>query len=315
MCSLFGLIDYDKQLTAKQKNRILNTLARECEVRGTDATGIAYNFAGRMRIYKRPLPAHKMRLHIPNGVNVVMGHTRMTTQGSEKRNQNNHPFTGKADGKSFALAHNGVLWNDKTLKLTENLPQTSVETDSYVAVQLIEKQKALDFDSLKAMAEKVEGSFVFTALDSEDSIWFVVGDNPLCIFRYDGFLLYASTEEILCKAAKRLRLGIPMSIRKPEEGQILKIDRPGRVTTGSFAPQTSYLHWWRYRPYYGSFLLDEDEQKSIYGDLFDAAKSMGVSEDEVQALLDYGCDPDEIEELLYDPALLHEMTGELLYAY
>ena len=56
MCSLFGLIDFDKRLTAKQKNRILNTLARECEVRGTDATGIAYNFGGRMRIYKRPLP-------------------------------------------------------------------------------------------------------------------------------------------------------------------------------------------------------------------------------------------------------------------
>ena len=69
------------------------------------------------------------------------------------------------------------------------------------------------------------------------------------------------------------------------------------------------------RPYYGSFLLNDDEQKSIYGDLFDAAKSMGVNPDEVQALLDYGCDPDEIEELLYDPALLHEMTGELLYAY
>ena len=42
---------------------------------------------------------------------------------------------------------------------------------------------------------------------------------------------------------------------------------------------------------------------------------MGISEDEVQALLDYGCTTDEIEELLYDPALLHELTGELLYAY
>ena len=315
MCSLFGLIDYNKKLTTRQKNKILNTLARECEVRGTDATGISYNFAGRMRIYKRPLPAHKMHLHIPSYVNVVMGHTRMTTQGSEKRNQNNHPFAGKADGKSFALAHNGVLWNDKTLKLTENLPQTSVETDSYVAVQLLEKQKTLDIDSLQAMAENVEGSFVFTVLDSEDSIWFVVGDNPLCIFSYDGFLLYASTEEILCKAAIRLHLGTPMSVQQPEEGDILKIDRNGQVTTGSFIPRMIYPHWWRYRPYYGSFQLDEDEQKSIYGDLFDAAKSMGVSEDEVQALLDYGCDPDEIEELLYDPALLHEMTGELLYAY
>ena len=315
MCSLFGMIDYDRKLTTRQKNKILNALARECEVRGTDATGIAYNFGGRMRIYKRPLPAHKMRLHIPNGVNVVMGHTRMTTQGSEKHNQNNHPFAGKTDGKSFALAHNGVLWNDKDLKLLEQLPSTSVETDSYVAMQLIEKQNALDFDSLRAMAEKVEGSFVFTVLDSEDSIWFVVRDNPLCLFYYDGFLLYASTEEILCKATKRLRLGAPTSVQKPKEGEILKIDRTGRVTMGNFIPRATYPHWWRYRPYYGSFLLDEEEQKSIYGDLFDAAKSMGVSEDEIQALLDYGCDPDEIEELLYDPALLHEMTGELLYAY
>ncbi|MFR6376362.1 MAG: hypothetical protein ACLUN5_07715 [Oscillospiraceae bacterium] len=51
----------------------------------------------------------------------------------------------------------------------------------------LEKQKTLDFDSLKAMAEKVEGSFVFTVLDKDDSIWFVVGDNPLCVMFYDGF--------------------------------------------------------------------------------------------------------------------------------
>ncbi len=54
---------------------------------------------------------------------------------------------------------------------------------------------------------------------------------------------------------------------------------------------------------------------SLHDELLAAAKAMGVSEDEVQALLDYGCNPDEIEELLYDPALLHEMTGELLRAY
>ena len=59
--------------------------------------------------------------------------------------------------------------------MEETLPLTSVETDSYVAVQLLEQQKTLDFDSLQAMAEKVEGSFVFTVLDRDDSIWFVVG--------------------------------------------------------------------------------------------------------------------------------------------
>ena len=115
MCSLFGLIDFKECLSTHTKNKILNTLARECQVRGTDATGIAYSFNGRLRIYKRPLPARKMKIHIPHGVNVVMGHTRMTTQGNAQFNQNNHPFLGHVDGSSFALAHNGVLWNDKEL--------------------------------------------------------------------------------------------------------------------------------------------------------------------------------------------------------
>ena len=312
MCSVFGLIDYKQALTAKEKNRILNTLARECEVRGTDATGIAYHFGGRLRIFKRPLPAHKLRLHMPSGVNMIMGHTRMTTQGDAVRNQNNHPFAGSIAGKTFALAHNGILWNDKLLRQQERLPQTSVETDSYIAVQLLEQQNALDFQSLKEMAEKVEGSFVFTLLDSEDSVWFVKGDNPLCLFHYNGFTLYASTQEILVKAVKRLRLGKPQTVQQPEEGEILRIDKFGNQTSGSFIPRTSCAHWWRYSPYYG-YTYDEDD--TLHDGLLAAAKSMGVSADEVQALLDYGCDPDEIEELLYDPALLHELTSELLYAY
>ena len=308
MCSLFGLIDYGNILSTKQKNRILNALARSCECRGTDATGIAYNLNGRMRIYKRPLPAHKLKLHIPNGVHVVMGNTRMTTQGSEKRNCNNHPFLGRCHGKSFALAHNGVLWNDRDLQLMENLPETNVETDSFVAVQLLEKQNTLDFPCLKEMAEKVEGSFVFTVLDHEDSIFVVKGDNPFVLYRYDGFLFYASTKEILEHTAKQLDLGAPCAVSEPEEGDVLKIDHNGRITIGSFIPRHTFSHWWRSYPPYTYDLGGVDS-------LFDAAKSMGVSPDEVQALLDYGCDAGEIEELLYDPALLHEITNELLYAY
>ena len=312
MCSLFGLIDFKECLSTHTKNKILNILAREYQVRGTDATGIAYNFNDRLRIYKRPIPARKMKIHIPNGVNTIMGHTRMTTQGNAQFNQNNHPFLGHIDNNSFALAHNGVLRNDKELRVTENLPQTSVETDSYVAVQLLEKSNALDFDSLKAMAEKVEGSFVFTVLDKDNSIWFVAGDNPLCIMYYDGFLLYASTQEILCKAIKKLHLKAPTDILEPKEGEILKIDRTGRITTGIFTPKTSFEHWWRKYPYFRDYCEDTPES---YDDLFSVAKAFGVSADEVQALLDYGCSEEEIEEMLYDPALLHEMTGELLYAY
>ena len=43
MCCLFGLIDYGRTLTPKQKNHLLAVLSTFCEARGTDATGIAYH--------------------------------------------------------------------------------------------------------------------------------------------------------------------------------------------------------------------------------------------------------------------------------
>lgn len=97
MCSLFGFLDFHDALSYRRKQKLLQVLSRQCEVRGTDATGIAYNSDDHMRIYKRPLAAHRMRFCLPRDVKVIMGHTRMTTQGSEKKNYNNHPFVGKME--------------------------------------------------------------------------------------------------------------------------------------------------------------------------------------------------------------------------
>ena len=40
MCAVFGLIDYEKVFSTKQREQILRVLSKECEVRGTDATEI-----------------------------------------------------------------------------------------------------------------------------------------------------------------------------------------------------------------------------------------------------------------------------------
>ncbi|MDE6746544.1 MAG: class II glutamine amidotransferase, partial [Oscillospiraceae bacterium] len=206
MCALFGLIDYGKRFSAKQRSKIISILSEECEVRGTDATGIAYNSNGRLQIYKRAVPAHKMRYRLPENANIIMGHTRMTTQGSEKFNYNNHPFFGNVNKMNFALAHNGVLHNDRLLRETEKLPETHIQTDSYVAVQLIEKENALCSESLKNMAEKTEGSFCYTVLSNRNELYIVKGDNPIALYKSDGFYIYASTEEILKNALHELNL-------------------------------------------------------------------------------------------------------------
>ena len=91
-----------------------------------------------------------------------MGHTRMTTQGSESQNYNNHPFYGKVASGSFALAHNGVLRNDHKLQVQKKLPVSRIETDSYVIVQLLEQAGSVDMQTLGKVSEQLIGSFTYT---------------------------------------------------------------------------------------------------------------------------------------------------------
>lgn len=192
MCCLFGIYDYGHSLTAAQKKRLVSALAIASEDRGTDATGIAYNHNGHLTVYKRPYPAHLMRFKLPDDALCVMGHTRMTTQGDEKHNYNNHPFEGTA-GIPFALAHNGVLYNDLTLRKDKKLPRTRIETDSYVAVQLLAQQGELSFRSIRSAVEPLRGTLTLSVLDSRDNLHIIKGNNPLTLYHFPrmGLFVYA----------------------------------------------------------------------------------------------------------------------------
>lgn len=304
MCCLFGFHDYGHKLTRKQRSRLLTVLSTACEERGTDATGIAYNYDGRQHIYKRPLAAHLMWYRVPVDVTVVMGHTRMTTQGSEKRNENNHPFRGCAGGSHFALAHNGVLYNDKTLRKKMKLPATKIETDSYIAVQLLEKYGRLDFDSLQRMAEELEGSFTITALSDRDELYIVKGNNPMCIYHFPetGIYIYASTETILQKALKQLcfRMGT-MNRVHIYTGELLCIDGGGKITRSHFDDSRLYAftpartYWGEYAPVKRPYA----EESDYLEDLKSIAVYFGLFPEDIDALIDDGMDPMEIEELFY----------------
>ena len=88
MCSLFGFLDYQGIIPHKILRKLTQALANAAEERGTDAAGISYINNGKVVIYKRPKPAHKLHFNPPEGTRAVMGHTRMTTQGNEKYNYN-----------------------------------------------------------------------------------------------------------------------------------------------------------------------------------------------------------------------------------
>lgn len=307
MCCLFGFVDYGHKLSRKQRSKLLTALSIASEERGTDATGIAYNSGGRLHIFKRPIPAHLMWYRVPKESTAVMGHTRMTTQGSEKRNKNNHPFHGTACGTSFALAHNGVIFNDKSLRKNYKLPATKVETDSYVAVQLLEQCGMVEFDSLRFVAEQLEGTFTITVLSAKDELYFIKGNNPMCIWHYpeSGLYVYASTMEILQRAMlrTRLRLGKQESIWL-YSGEILCIDSHGKITRSHFDDNRLYAslspfetHWSDWPSYDPDYPCAENTE--YIRDLKAVAACCGLYPEDVDSLLADGVPAEEIEEYLY----------------
>ena len=51
MCAVFGLIDYNSALSTRAKEKILKVLSKECEARGTDATGFAFNSGNHLTVF------------------------------------------------------------------------------------------------------------------------------------------------------------------------------------------------------------------------------------------------------------------------
>ena len=311
MCSLFGWLDYQGIMPHRMLRKLTQALANAAEERGTDAAGISYVRDGEVVIYKRPKPAHKLHFDPPDGTVAVMGHTRMATQGDKSQNFNNHPFRSAAGDTEFAFAHNGCLWNDKQLRKDKLIPDTYIETDSYAACQLIEVQQKLDFDSLKYMAETVEGNFTFSLLDDNNNLYIVKGSNPMCLLHFKdiGLYVYASTESIMKNALRRIGLHKIASERiKTDEGDILRIDKHGDITRSQFEPKI-------FRSKYGSWYgLDDSPYYNIHEEMLLAYCSCyGVDSADVELLLEYGYTCDEIEEMLMDTNLLHEALRDVKY--
>ena len=302
MCAVYGFLDYGKKIHHRVLSKLLKEISIAAECRGTDATGISYVNDNQIVTYKKAKPAHKVRLYFPRDTTALIGHNRMTTQGNEKYNFNNHPFEGKTDSGSFALAHNGILHNDRELQKNEMLPKTHIETDSYVAVQLLEKLNHVNSNSLKEVSEKLRGTFVLTVLRDDNTLYLVKGDNPITLLHFPqyGLYLYASTTDILYKAMKSARFTEPFEKIDIDTGDIVKIDSNGNISKNHFHCDEGYS--WRW--YMG---MNEERENELY--IF--AGYYGIDVDDIDLLLEFGYSCDEIEEMFSDRQLFETTMAEL----
>lgn len=257
MCGIFGVLNYGKKPVAGLRD-LVTMLGIESAVRGTDATGIAFNYKNKLHIDKAPKSSLDFKFSVPKDVKAVMGHTRRTTIGKPEHNYNNHPFKGKAGRKHFAFAHNGVLDNEFELKDMYKLPKTHIVTDSYVACQAMEKLGSFTMKNLVKLGETVEGMFAFTFLDSQDNLYLIRNDSPLAVVHIPELELYvyASTNDILIKALVGwggARDSVVECLKgksdvlewsNPKEGSIIIIKSNGKVQTGEFKPLQRVTSWY-----------------------------------------------------------------------
>ncbi len=316
MCGLFGIIDSNNKLTQKEKAKYLKVLSSNCEERGVDATGYAYiRPDNTMRVFKKPLPAHKMRLGLfCDNPKVIMGHTRFATQGDKRKNYNNHPFYSHKLG--FALAHNGILSNDASLREDKCLPKTYILTDSYIAVQLLEEYGKLNFESICDMAEDIKGSFCFTILSKDNELYIVKGDNPIHIVDMGGWFMYASTFGILFNTVNSLNLNYKSTI-SPNDGDILKFRNDGIIESARFnyvnnyyspanpyhnhsrSPNISYYHNYNTFDNVQNVRFNDENTMEYIDYLYGFSEELGLDCEFIYKLMDYKYSLTEIEDILY----------------
>ena len=165
------------------------------------------------------------------------------------------------------------------------------------------------------MSEAVIGSFVFTMLTDDNTLYISKGENPLCLLHFKelGLYVYASTKEIMAKSIARCFLkkhtfeGVAV-----EEGEIIRINSKGELERGCFiidAYDCGYHYGFGRRLAYWDDYYDYLDELG-QGDLFEVCSSFGLSQDDLLMLYEMGYDDEEIETMLYDTDLLRQCVDE-----
>lgn len=179
------------------------------EKRGNDATGLAMQKKdGEVLVYKHDTAAWNfvasqgftdfLAANLNDEIIQVILHTRAATQGSPRKNANNHPlFTDKS-----AVVHNGMINNDDQL-FRELKIERGAETDTDIFRAITDKW-GFTSEAIKNL-NKVRGSAAIAVLHPEYPGKLLIGrsGNPICLGSRDNDFLYFASEKDILHAAMR----------------------------------------------------------------------------------------------------------------
>lgn len=182
MCGISGVVGL------KDISTTLFKCIRNLEYRGYDSCGVALMNKKHLLIKKNVGEVEQFfrKEHVLRHKSKIgIAHTRWATHGKVTQN-NSHPFF--SCDKNFAVAHNGIISNHKTLKeqLLREGHRFASETDTEVIPHLLEKffrkDKSVEL-ALRKTLNSLEGTFalVFLSVYHPDQIFCARRESPLML--------------------------------------------------------------------------------------------------------------------------------------
>lgn len=189
MCGIAGYYSFGKYKPSKV---ILESILTKLQVRGTDATGVAFiDKNNKLKVIKNNNRAvdfisfdsdwnELLEEDVPS---YMIMHTRAATKGCEKNNKNNHPIYRNG----LAIIHNGIISNDDDL-YEEYKFKRDGEVDSEIILALLEKDRDKSWTERIKNINSLLGNFAVAAIDTKLP-------NTLCLFRHSSPIVLAIDEE------------------------------------------------------------------------------------------------------------------------
>ena len=214
MCGIFGLLfSPDAPVDRRGLDALVHRCYRLAESRGKEAAGLAVILRDRIEVVKRPVNARRflrdpqtratLRAALDEAAAghsfMVVGHTRMVTNGSPDNPDNNQPVI--RDG--LVCLHNGIIVNDLDLWRRHAELRRQYEVDTEVLLALIAESRRNGRPAAWSLANGLataRGANTVALLDAgEDALMLATTNGSLFTVRSaDGSaFMFASEDYIL----------------------------------------------------------------------------------------------------------------------
>jgi asparagine synthetase B (glutamine-hydrolysing) len=229
MCGILGLVvKEDSGYSCPLINKTFTQLFSLSESRGKEASGIVFCIGGELidhkavqsasklvktKEYKTCLENLKQNISASESnkakkAAVLIGHTRLATNGSQNEERNNQPIIAE----NIAGVHNGIVVNSDILSELFSLPGNKGLSDSRFLFSLlslfIKKGFSIE-ESARRLYQKIEGSASIAALLSAERKLLLAtntGSLYLCSNKDNNFYIFSSEKPILEKVIKKMKL-------------------------------------------------------------------------------------------------------------